>query len=91
MPKDGKQDLKCTKCDKIKEETLIVDKNDFVLFMAEVVNCSAQTSSRNERIKIIVKSAEKYLLIKGFPWETVRDILNDDIQPSQSQEWVSSA
>ena len=34
-------------CDKLKEETLIVNKNDFVLFMAEIINCSAQTQSRN--------------------------------------------
>lgn len=32
--------------------------------MAEVVNCSAQTTSRTERIKIIVKSVEKSLDVK---------------------------
>lgn len=48
---------KCQECDKLKEETLLVKKNDFILFMAEINNCSAQTKSRNERIKIIVKSA----------------------------------
>lgn len=44
---------KCKRCDKLKEETLLVSKNDFVLFMADIMNCSAQASSRNERIKII--------------------------------------
>ena len=76
----------CAKCDKLKVETLIVSKGDFVLFMAEIINCSAQTSSRTERIKIIVKAAEKYLDTKGMPWERVRDILNDELQ--QSQTWV---
>jgi hypothetical protein len=79
----------CQKCDKLKEETLIVSKNDFVLFMAEIINCSAQTKSRNERIKIIVKSAEKYLDVKGLLWETIRDILNEEIQSSQT--WVGSS
>lgn len=32
---------KCQGCDKLKEESLIVKKNDFVLFMAEIINCSA--------------------------------------------------
>ena len=76
-------------CDKLKEETLIVNKNDFVLFMAEIINCSAQTQSRNERIKIIVKSAEKYLDVKGLQWETVKGVLDDDIQ--QSQSWPGSS
>lgn len=76
--------VKCGGCNRLKEETLIVNKNDFVFFMADVVNCSAQTKSRNERIKIIVKSAEKYLDVRGLLWETVKDILNEDNQPSQT-------
>lgn len=73
----------CQKCEQLKAETLIVSKNDFVIFMAEIINCSAQTKSRNERIKIIIKSAEKYLDVKDLLWETVRDILNEDTQSSQ--------
>ena len=57
--------------------------------MAEIINCSAQTQSRNERIKIIVKSAEKYLDVKGLQWETVKGVLDDDIQ--QSQSWPGSS
>ena len=76
-------------CVKLKEDTLIVSKREFVLFMAEIINCSAQTKSRNERIKIIVKSAEKYLDVKGMRWEHVKDILNDDVQ--QSQIWSGSS
>lgn len=79
--KDGTKGVReCVKCDKSKEDTLIVSKGDFVLFMAEIIKCSAQTNSRTERIKIIVKSAEKYLDAKGMPWERVRDILNDEAQ-----------
>lgn len=46
----NKNTAKCDGCDKLKEETLIVSKNDFVLFMAEIINCSAQTKNRNERV-----------------------------------------
>lgn len=79
--KDAEQ---CKRCDKLKEETLLVSKNDFVLFMADIINCSAQSGSRNERIKIIVKSAEKYLGVKGLSCEDVKNILNEDAQPSQT-------
>lgn len=41
----SKEIYKCQGCDKLKEETPIVKKNDFVLFMAEIINCSAQTKS----------------------------------------------
>lgn len=50
---------------------LVINKGEFVLFMAEIINCSAQTQSRTARIKIIVKATEKYLGIKGLLWETV--------------------
>ncbi len=50
-------------CDKVavKEDMLTVGKSEFVLFMVDVINCSAQTDRRTEKIKIIVKSAEQYL------------------------------
>jgi len=47
----------------------------FVAFMVEVVNCSAQTESRTERIKIIVRAAEKYLEIEGISVEMVNEKL----------------
>lgn len=85
MVKEKKQEtIKCTKCDKIKEETLIVSKSNFILFIAEVINCSAQTTSRTERIKIIAKSAEKFLDAKDLMWESVRDTLNEETQQSQA-------
>lgn len=48
-----------------KNDSLEIDKVSFVAFIVEVVNCSAQTESRTERIKIIVREAEKYLEIRG--------------------------
>lgn len=40
----------------------------FITFVA-VVNCSAQTESRTERIKIIIKAVEKYLEIRNISIE----------------------
>lgn len=57
--------------------------------MAEIINCSAQMKSWNERIKIIVKSVEKYLDVKDQLWETVRDILNEEAQSFQPWEGLS--
>lgn len=50
---------------KKKEDSLVIGKMEFVSFMAEVVNCSAQTESRTERIKIIIRAAERYLNVAG--------------------------
>ena len=73
----------CEGCNKIKENTLIVGKSEFILFMVDVINCSAQTEKKTE--KIIVKSAEKFLGIKGFRWEEIMETLNEGIVCSQSQ------
>lgn len=37
---------KCQGYDKLKEESLKVKNNDFVLFIAEIINCSAQMKRR---------------------------------------------
>lgn len=61
-------------------------KKSFVLFMAEVINCSTQTERRIEKIQIIVKAAERFLDIKGLTWEMVRDGLTSEVEPSQ-ESW----
>ncbi|XP_049328199.1 uncharacterized protein LOC125787671 [Astyanax mexicanus] len=70
----------------ITRDTLVVDKIKFVMFMADVVNCTAQTNSRTERIKIIVRSAEKFLDIKSLTWEVISSSLAGRVQPSQSSD-----
>lgn len=68
------------------DDTMIVSKKSFVLFIAEDINCSAQTERRTEKIQIIVRAAERFLDIKGLTWEMVRDGLTLEIQPSQ-ESW----
>lgn len=79
----------CKGCHRVKEDTLIVGKKDFVLFMVEVINCSAQTTKKTEKIKIILKSAEKYLGLKGMRWEAVEEMLNGG--PLSSQSWADGS
>lgn len=43
------------------EDVLEVSKKNFVLFMAEVINYTAPTEKRTEKIQIIVKAAERFL------------------------------
>lgn len=68
---------------------LIMSKNEFVSFMVEVINCSAQTERKTGKIEIIVKAAEKYLGIKGLSFEVVEEILIAGI--SNSQSWVGGS
>lgn len=71
-------------CSKIKDDTLLMTKEDFVLFMVEVINCTAQTQKKTEKIQIIVKAAQKYLDFKNASWESIKEKLNET-QTSQPQ------
>lgn len=81
----------CEGCARIKEDTLIVGKRQFILFMVDIINCTAQTDRKTEKIKIIVKAAEKYLGVEAIGWEEVEDILKGGSPgsqtPSQSSLW----
>lgn len=70
-----------------KKDVLIMSKNEFVLFMVEVINCSAQTERKTGKIKIIVKAAEKYLVLKDC--EVVEEMLTAGI--SNSQSWAGGS
>ena len=55
---------------------LTMDK--LVLFMAYVINCADQVKQKTEKIKIIVRAAEKYLGVKDVSWEQVNRKLEGD-------------
>lgn len=74
-----------TKVGKQKECVLIEDRLAFLTFIAEVVNCSAQTESRTERIKIIIRAADKYLSIDGVTVEQVNEKLNVRTNNTQTE------
>lgn len=60
-------------------------KVEFISFMAEVVSCSAQTDSRAERIKNIIKAAEKYLNVEGVTIEQINEKLKVQTLLTQAQ------
>ena len=57
----------------------------FVAFLAEVINCSAQTSSKTERIKIIIRAAQKYIGMGEITIESINDILLAEVGLEESQ------
>lgn len=74
---------KATMKEQNKDNEVCIDKVSFVTFIAEVVNCSAQTESRTERIKIIIRAASKYLELEGVTVDMINDRLK--IQSGTSQ------
>lgn len=81
---DRREVRACEGCRRVKEDTLIVGKREFILFMVDVVNCTAQTDKKMEKIKIIVRAAEKYLGMDAIGWEEVEDILKGGSPSSQT-------
>lgn len=53
-------------------------------FLAKIINCSAETQSRTERIKIIIRAAEKYLDVGEITTELLNDALTAGIQDTKS-------
>ena len=63
-------------CD-VNKDTLIVDKANFVFFMAKVINLAMQEkNTRSDRIKIVVEAAREYLDIKDVTGEMVQGEIN---------------
>lgn len=56
--------------------TLTADR--LVLFVAYVINCTDQVRNKTEKIKIIVKGAEKFLGINNISWENINKRLEGD-------------
>ena len=64
---------------------IAVENVKFVAFLAEVINCSAQTSSKTERIKIIIRAAQKYIGMGEITIESINDILLAEVGLEESQ------
>ncbi|CAL9702163.1 unnamed protein product [Knipowitschia caucasica] len=58
-------------------EILIVKKKEFLCFMVEVINCTAQAKHRAEKIAIVVKSAARYLGITDITVESIYEELQN--------------
>lgn len=69
------------KCCKLTDDTLIVNKKNFVAFIAEVINRSALIESRTDKIKMIKKAAEKHLDIRGLTVLDIHNMLSEPLDP----------
>lgn len=54
---------------------LVVNKINSVAFIAEVINCSAQTAKRTEKLKIIISAASRHLGITEISVEQIQTLL----------------
>jgi len=54
---------------------LVINKINFVAFIAEVINCSTQTDKRTEKLKIIISAAARHLDITEVSVEQIQTIL----------------
>lgn len=61
------------------ETALTVEK--LILFMAYVINCTDQVKHKTEKIKIIVRGAEKFFGLKGASWEHINKRLGEEGKP----------
>lgn len=53
----------------------------FILFVAYVINCADQTKHKSEKIKIIVRVAEKFLDMRDLSWEQITRRLEAEGKP----------
>lgn len=68
--------------DKSTEDIMMVSRVNVLLFIAEVVNCTAQTEKKIIQIQIIVRAAERFLGVKDISWVKIRDGLVNESQSS---------
>lgn len=58
---------------KEKEKEGVGGNRDLVIFIAGVINATAEVKSKTERIQIITNAAIQRLGMAGLRWEKVRD------------------
>ncbi|XP_038159537.1 uncharacterized protein LOC119795547 [Cyprinodon tularosa] len=68
------------------EEKATIPVEKLILFIAYVVNCTDQAKHKTEKIKIIVRGAEKFLGFKEGSWENINKKLEEDGRPGPSGE-----
>lgn len=69
------------KASREKESRAQEEKKELVIFIAGVINATAEVKSKTERIQIITKAAIQHLGLIGLKWEEIREGLSG--QPNQ--------
>lgn len=65
---------------------LMISKVSFIAFIAEVINCTAQTNKRTEKLKIIISAAARQLGITEVTVEKIQYLLGQAENNASSQE-----
>jgi len=65
---------------------LMISKVSFIAFIAEVINCTAQTNKRTEKLKIIISAAAHQLGINDVSVEKIQNLLGQSESNANSQE-----
>ena len=71
---------------RIEENNAELSIDKLILFMAYVINCTDQVKHKTEKIKIIVRGAEKFLGMTGVSWEQINKRLEIDGKPGASSD-----
>ena len=70
----------------VRVDTMQVAKTDFLAFIIKVINCSAQATTRTDRIKIIMQAAKTHLDMASVPVEEVMKKLSEgNVESSQPE------
>ncbi|MEQ2160491.1 hypothetical protein GOODEAATRI_034341 [Goodea atripinnis] len=57
------------------EENVTMSVEKLILFVAYVINCTEHAKHKTEKIKIIVRGAEKFLGFKEGSWKNINKML----------------
>lgn len=68
------------------EDKVTYSVENLVLFIAYVINCTDQAKNKTEKIKIIVKGAEKFLGFNEGTWEEINKKLEVDKKSGTANE-----
>ncbi|MEQ2223491.1 hypothetical protein ILYODFUR_037296 [Ilyodon furcidens] len=63
------------------EENITLSVEKLILFIAYVINCTDQAKHKTEKIKIIVRGAERFLGFKEGSWENINKRLETEGRP----------
>lgn len=67
-----------TERDRTEETNIALAADKLILFMAYVINCTDQVKHKTEKIKLIVRGAEKFMGLKDVSWEQITKSLEAD-------------
>lgn len=63
-----------------------MDVEDLLVFMSYVITCAEQAKHKADKIKIVVKGAERFLGAKGASWEKVYKRLEEERQAGGTRD-----